>query len=340
MLITTDFDALSVNPAPGERKSSVTIGNFDGCHLGHQALAKKTCDFARELVAEPTVVTFTPHPDCFFRGDAAVRLIFTPEQKARAFAELGLGRQVLQRFDVPFVQVSHEAFYDDYLRRRLGMAALTVGANFRFGKGRGGDAAYLQDRGRRDGVVVTIDPGVTLGDEPISSSRLRHVLADTGDAAAAAAMLGRPYLMEGIIERGDQLGRTLGVPTVNLERVHQLVPRYGVYAGYVWLAPAAGATDARPQVLRLDAKAVRAVFGIGVRPTVKSAGVPALRIEAHLLDGTYGEDALYDYRAGFYLTDWLRAEEKFASLADLTAQMQADIVRARTLLRQRAEAYR
>lgn len=331
MLITTDFDALRALPPSGVRKSVVTIGNFDGCHLGHQALVRAACAMARELRAEPTAVTFTPHPDCYFRGNDAVRLLFTAEQKARAFAELGLKRQVLQPFDAAFVQVSHESFYDDHLRKRLGAVGIVVGENFRFGKGRGGDAAFLRQRGAADGIAVTIDPGLALGDEPISSSRLRQVLAEKGDAQAAQAMLGRPYLLEGIIERGDQLGRTLGVPTANLEHVTQLVPRYGVYAGYVWLAPNAGSTSARPLVTKQDPKAVRAVFGIGVRPSVAHAGAPALRIEGHLLDGVYGENALYGYRAGFYLTHWLRPEEKFGSLDELTAQMRADILRAMQL---------
>lgn len=333
MLFTTDFDTLRTNPSAGERKSSVTIGNFDGCHLGHQALVRTTYSVAQRLAATATVVTFTPHPDCFFRGDEAVRLLFTAEQKNRAFAELGLDRQVLQTFDAAFAQIDHQHFYDDHLHRRLNTAALTLGANFRFGKGRGGDIAYLVERGRGDGLIVTIDPGVTFQGEPISSTRLRQVLCERGDVETAAAMLGRPYLLEGVIERGDQLGRTLGVPTANLEQLEQLVPRFGVYAGYVWLAPESGPTTARPSILALDHKVVRAVFSIGVRPTVKTAATPALRIEAHLLDGQYGDDALYGYRAGFYLSHWLRGEEKFPDLATLTVQMQADIAKACTLLR-------
>ena len=332
-LVETSFDALAADGALGGRKSSVTIGNFDGCHRGHQSLVKNACDIGHLLEADATVVTFTPHPDCFFRGDQATALLFTAEQKRRAFKELGLDRLVIQTFDEAFAKVGHQEFYDDHLRRRLGLVALTVGANFRFGKGRGGDTEYLLARSAADGVKITIDSGVMFAGEPISSSRLRLLLAEGGDAASAAVMLGRPYLLEGIIERGDQLGRTLGVPTANLEQVRQLVPRFGVYAGYVWLAPEGGPTDARPTILARDARAVRAVFGIGVRPSIKSAAKAALRIEAHLLDGTYGENALYGCRAGFYLTDWLRGEETFPSLDALTVQMRADIVRARTLLR-------
>jgi riboflavin kinase/FMN adenylyltransferase len=329
MLITTDFAALDAPQAAAGRKSAVTIGNFDGCHLGHQALVRRAVELATRNGAQATAVTLTPHPDCFFRGEQAVPLLFTREQKERAFAELGLERHVLQTFDAAFARVSHEEFYQDHLRRRLGMAALTVGGNFRFGRGRGGDTAYLQERGRHDGVEVVIDPGVAYGGEPISSTRLRHVLAEAGDVQAAAAMLGRPFMLEGVIEKGDQLGRTLGVPTANLERIAQLVPRFGVYAGYIWLSPAG---NARPAVIRRDPAAVRAVFGIGVRPSVAQQGQPALRVEGHLLDGVYGADALYGYRAGFYLTHWLRGEEKFPSLDELKARMQDDIQQARRLL--------
>ena len=332
MLTTTYFDALSTLSATPALKSAVTIGNFDGCHLGHQALVRMTTSFAKEQAATATVVTFTPHPDCFFRGDQAVPLLFTQEQKERAFEELGLDRQVLQQFDADFSKVDHDRFYEDYLRRRLGLVALTVGPHFRFGKGRGGDVDFLRECGRRDGIMVAIDPGVTFDGETISSSRVRQMLTETGDAATAAAMLGRPYCLEGVIERGDQLGRTLGVPTANLGQVHQLVPRFGVYAGYIWLAPQSGPTEARPTIVTRDARVIRAVFGIGVRPSVQTQVRPALRIEGHLLDGVYGDNALYGYRAGFYLTHWLRGEETFPSLETLTAQMQADIAKARTLL--------
>ena len=142
-------------------------------------------------------------------------------------------------------------------------------------------------------------------------------------------MLGRPYLLEGTIRRGDQLGRTIGTPTANLEDVGQLLPHFGIYAGYVWLAPKA---DSRPPVTATPQDAVPAVFSIGIRPTLDSAR-PPVRIEAHLLEGSYGPDELYGRRAGYYLTDRIRDEEKLSGLGELKLWIARDIKEAKRLLR-------
>ncbi len=326
MTIVSDFAHFS--PETAARGTAVTIGNFDGCHLGHQWLIAETLRHAGRLGATPVAVTFDPRPEAFFRGTRDP-VLFTPEQKTRALGELGLERQILQTFDEAFSQVTHDQFYQEHLRRQLDARALVVGDNFRFGHGRAGDAAWLESRASADGVALSIGAAVGHGDERISSTRLRSTLHRNGDVRGLSEMLGRPYLMEGTIRRGDQLGRTIGTPTANLEDVGQLLPLFGIYAGYVWLSPDAAA---RPPVTTRPRDAVPAVFSIGVRPTLDSAQ-PPVRIEAHLLEGSYGADELYGRRAGYYLTDRIRDEAKLSGLEELKTWIARDIKEAKRLLR-------
>jgi riboflavin kinase/FMN adenylyltransferase len=308
--------------------TAVTIGNFDGCHLGHQRLISAVRVEAERAAAQSVALTFDPRPDAFFSGVAKETLLFTPAQKARALAELGIERHLVQRFDERFSTLSHDEYYG-VLRRDLGAAAVVVGYDFHFGHKRRGDTAYLIERGRADGMRVQIGEAVLFEAEAISSTRLRHSLVETGAVEAAAAMLGRPYCLEGEVRRGDQLGRQLGVPTTNLEGIDQLVPRFGIYAGYVWLAPREE-PDAPPPIMRVPAAAIPAVFSIGIRPTLDNPQ-PPVRIEAHLLAGRYGPNEHYGLRTGYYLTHRLRDELRFDSLEDLKAQMARDIARARDL---------
>jgi len=328
LIRVTDFSSLE-REGP-LRRSAVTIGNFDGCHLGHQQLLAAARRYAAALEAQSVAVTFRPRPEAFFKGLAAEPLLFTEEQKTRALAELAIAYQVAQPFDLALSSMGYEAFYESCLKTILGAVALVVGDNFRFGQGRQGNAAFLADRGRADGLEVTIGEAAQWAGERISSSRVRAALRADGDVTAATAMLGRPYMLEGVIAQGDQLGRQLGVPTANLEDVSQLLPRYGIYAGYVWLAAPARSAD-RPPVMHLPSDAIPAVFSFGIRPTLKSEH-PPVRLEAHLLAGTYGLGELYGRRAGYYLTHHLRDELTFANLDELKARIAQDIDEAKRVL--------
>ena len=310
--------------------TAVTIGNFDGCHLGHRRLVDATLDLAAKVRGTAVAMSFLPRPEAFFRGQLDEPLLFTSEQKTRALGELGLGWQVVEAFDEPFSRIAHEVFYDQHLRGALGAKALVIGDNFRFGHSRRGDSAYLASRAKADGVELKIGDDVSYVDRRISSTRVRETLCREGAVDAVAAMLGRPYLVEGVIRRGDQLGRQLGTPTANLEEIHQLLPRYGIYAGYVWLA--ANPTDqSRPPVMQRSPQALPAVFSIGVRPTLKANHAP-LRVEAYVLDRAFGDDELYDRRAGFYFSHRLRDEAELKNLDELKAWIARDILNARRLL--------
>jgi riboflavin kinase/FMN adenylyltransferase len=327
LLAVTDFTTLARAGALPAERAAVTIGNFDGCHLGHQELLARTRELAARFDAAPVAVTFSPRPEAFFRNVDGERLLFTEAQKTRALGEAGIALQVREPFDAAFAQVSHAAFYDEHLRRRLRAVAVAVGDDFRFGHKRLGSAAYLAERGAADGLAVATCHGVEAAGGRVSSSRTRELVATTGDAATLTALLGRPYLLEGRVATGDRLGRQLGFPTANLGDVGQLILARGVYAGYVHLAVG----DAPIPVLRVSADAVPAVFNIGVRPTV-ATGEPTLRIEAHLLRGSYGTEALYGARVGYYFAHRLRDERRFPDLAALKTQIAADIAAAKALL--------
>jgi riboflavin kinase/FMN adenylyltransferase len=325
--VTEVSDFAHFSPKQAVRGTAVTIGNFDGCHLGHQWLIKETLRLAKLWNARPVAVTFTPRPEAFFTG-LQDSLLFTEEQKTRAFGELGIELQIAQRFDQSFSRVTHETFYKDFLKGKLRAKAIVVGDNFRFGHGRGGDAEYLRTQGIADDLAVAIGSAVSHQDARISSTRIRETLQQKGDVSAVTAMLGRPYMIEGTIRRGDQLGRTIGTPTANLEDVGQLLPRFGIYAGHVWMS-----TDpkARPPLMRRPKEAVPAVFSIGIRPTLENP-TPPVRIEAYLLQGQYGPDELYGRRAGYYLEHFLRDEAKFSGLEELKAGIARDVAEARRLL--------
>jgi riboflavin kinase/FMN adenylyltransferase len=300
--------------------TAVTIGNFDGCHLGHQRLVAAVQEQARQLDATAMALTFDPRPEAYFKKGSDDRLLFTREQKLRAFAELGLDAVVVQRFDAAFSQTEASAFVDHCLTRELGARAVAVGVNFRFGRGRSGDAEALRERGRACGLRVLIcEPSVDAGGV-ISSSRVRLAL-EQGDVAAASSMLGRPFLLEGSIVRGDQLGRMLDAPTANLGGIGQLVPKPGVY--FVRALVGSAATVMTPA-----SQTIPAICSIGFRPTL-SLPQPTLRVETHLLAGTYGPDELYGKSLSLYFDDKHRDDLKFPGLDALKAAIATDLAAAR-----------
>ena len=322
-------DLSTYRSGPGQR-TAITIGNFDGCHLGHQELIAATKQYANQLGAKPLAVTFAPRPEAFFHGLFDEALLCTAEQKTRCFDECGLALQVIQRFDANFSRISHIEFYRCYLLEQLAARALVVGDNFRFGYQRLGDTAYLRQCSIADRLSLTISPALQQGGHSISSTRIRAMLQEHGDVSNAAMMLGRPYMLEGCIAKGEQLGRRLGFPTANLGEVQQLLPKSGVYAGFVWLQDETGSIQ-KPAMTTLPANVYPAVFNIGIRPTLHQAS-PPVRVEAHLLAGTFGTDALYGLRAGFYLAHRLRDETKFADTEELRQQIARDCKQAGRLL--------
>jgi riboflavin kinase/FMN adenylyltransferase len=294
----------------GLRAPAVTIGNFDGVHRGHRALVGETLARARAAGGEAVALTFDPHPARVLAPARVPAALTTLEQKAELLAELGLDVLAALPFTPEVAALSPEGFAGAVLAGALGAREVIVGEEFRFGRGRSGDAATLARLGGALGFSVGAVPPVMDGGRPVSSSRVREALAE-GDVAHAAALLARPHFVDGMVVEGDRRGRTIGVPTANLDTDGAFLPARGVYAGRC----------------RLPGGEVRlAVVNVGERPTF---GGGAVTIEAHLLD--YSGD-LYGKRLRLSFAARLRAEQRFGSAEELVAQIRRDVDRARALV--------
>ncbi|NJN37693.1 MAG: bifunctional riboflavin kinase/FAD synthetase [Acaryochloridaceae cyanobacterium CSU_3_4] len=286
----------------------VALGNFDGVHQGHCQVIQ-TLFAARQATGQPdqhcqlSVVAFDPHPQAFFSGEQ--QPLLTPlSEKTKLLEGLGVDQLVLIPFDRTLASLSPQAFVHEILVEKLAAQAISVGFNFCFGYQRRGTAEDLVAIAHSYKIPVSITAPQTKGADPISSSAIRQALL-TGNLSQVQQMLGRAYDLTGRVIRGQQLGQTLGFPTANLQVAeHKFMPRFGVYSVSVtselWLYPQGG------------------VMNWGCRPTV--AGQQP-RLEVHLLDWS-GD--LYGHTLTVHLQQFLRPEQKFASLAALKAQIQVD----------------
>ena len=295
---------------PADRGATVAIGNFDGVHLGHQAVLRQ----AASVTGAPLgVVTFEPHPREILIPDAPPFRLMNAEARSHRLAKLG----VIHLYELPFnaalMALSPEDFARDILGERLGLAHVTVGQDFRFGKNRAGTADDLRAFGDRFGFGVTIAKLVETAGLEVSSTRIREALAE-GQPRDAAMMLGHQHRIEGVVERGDQRGRDLGYPTANMSITGLHPPKFGVYA--VRIDVLTGENEGRYD----------GVASLGVRPMF-GENIPNL--ETHVFD--FRGD-LYGSQMSVALVEYLRPEEKFDSLEALIVQMDADSARAREIL--------
>jgi riboflavin kinase/FMN adenylyltransferase len=301
--------------------SSVSIGNFDGCHRGHQLLLKAARDLAATTHTNPTVLTFTPHPREFFMPEECVPKLFQPEQKIRALREQGIETLVIQNFDRSFSQLSPEDFCEHLLKRRLQASALVIGEDFRFGARRAGTIDSLK---RLSGASrVEVIPQYLLNGRAVSSSEIRSLLLQNR-LLEANELLGRPYLLEGPVKKGQQLGRKLGFATANIDVQGQMLPGNGVYAAWAL-------RQADCPIFTVARQRVPCVLNIGVRPTVALENARP-SVEVHLLEGSYEADELYGEAFGIYLCEFIRPEARFPSLDTLKEQIRLDCQTARDLL--------
>jgi riboflavin kinase / FMN adenylyltransferase len=293
-------------------ESVVTIGVFDGVHLGHQRLIGRAAELAAQRDLPVVVVTFDPHPDAVVRPGPPPPELTTPRRLAELLAGLGVKALVVLPFDVEFSKLSPDEFVRAVLSERLHAAAVVVGENFRFGHKAAGDVPLLGRLGEKYDFTAE---GVPLL-AGVSSSHIRERLA-AGDVRAAAAALGRPHRVEGVVVRGHQRGRSLGFPTANLETTpHAAIPADGVYAGWLVTLGLDGAeTDRWP-----------AAISVGTNPTF---GAGDRTVEAYALDRD--DLDLYGVHAAIEFTDRLRGTERFATVDDLITQMHTDVAQARTL---------
>ena len=306
-------------PRDSARGCVLTVGNFDGLHLGHRALLEAVVARGRELGRPTAVYTFDPHPRRVLFPEEAegLRMLMTWDQLVAGLAEFEIDFLVRERFTPAFSALSPDEFLRDVIAERLGPREVFVGRDFHFGKGRAGSGEMLAARGPELGIRVQLVPQVCAGGADVSSTRIRAALAQ-GDVEDARTCLGRPYTVRGRVVEGDRRGRTLGFPTANLACENELVPAYGVYATRVRLFDPGGAT--------LVPRWFESVTNVGTRPTFALGRV---LVEAHLLDFT-GD--LYGRRLELAFHQRIRAERRFSGPDELARQIAADAARARVLL--------
>ncbi len=297
-------------PAP-LRGAIVALGNFDGFHLGHQAVAKEAIEWARAEGRPSIIATFDPHPVRFFRPDAEPFRLTTLEQRQELYLAAGATAMLVFHFDAELASTSAEDFVRVLLAERMGVAGVVTGEDFTFGKGRGGNREVLEALGREAGIACRAVPPVMDSGAPVSSSRIREALRG-GDPQEAARLLTRPFAIRGVVEHGDKLGRTIGYPTANLALESYLRPRYGIYA-------VTGRVLATGEELKGAAN-------IGVRP---SFDPPRELLEPYFFD--FSGD-LYGQEIEVAFHHFLRPEAKFERLDALTAQMAKDCEEAKRLL--------
>ncbi|MEW6687791.1 MAG: bifunctional riboflavin kinase/FAD synthetase [Pseudomonadota bacterium] len=291
---------------------ALTIGNFDGVHLGHRAMLERLVAGARSRKLVSCALTFEPHPREFFSPELAPTRLTRAREKLELIAETGVERVHVLRFDARLAALSAERFIEDVLLRGLGTRWLLVGRDFRFGAKRAGDYAMLEAAARRLGFEIEALPDIAHEGERVSSSRVRAALA-AGDLAAAARLLGRAYVMSGRVAHGDGLGAALGFPTANIV-LRRKPPLAGIFA-----------VEAELEETR---QVLRGAASVGRRPTVKENGAPLL--EVHLLDW---REALYGRHLRVRFLAKLREEKKFDGLEALRAAIGRDVEQAREYFR-------
>lgn len=289
-----------------------TIGNFDGVHLGHQAVLGQLAQKSAELKLPTVVILFEPQPIEFFAPQRAPARLTRMREKIEALRRFAVDRVVCIRFDAAFARMPAAQFIDEVLVCKLGVRYLVVGDDFRFGHDRAGNYAMLQAAGQQHGFHVTHMHTFHIDGERVSSTRIRAALAG-GDMATAEKLLGRAFRMSGRVAHGNKLGRQLGFPTANLFVHRKITPVHGIYV---------------VELFGLDTEPWPGVASIGTRPTVD--GTRCL-LEVHLLDFN-GE--IYGRHVHVEFLKKLRDEERYASLELLRAQIARDVEQARACFRQ------
>lgn len=300
------------NLRPEHRGCVLSIGNFDGMHLGHQKILDELRERAARRNLASMVMTFEPKPLEFFDPQHAPARLASLRETIQDMAALELGRLLCVRFDQRFADLSPQAFVEELLVKQLGVAEVMVGEDFRYGCQRAGNLSSLRKQGEAHGFSVVPMPTVMYDGERVSSTRVRAALGQ-GKPALAENLLGRAYKISGRVAHGAQLGRTLNVPTANIALHRKPAPQYGVYAVNAQLA---------------DGRCLPGAANLGVRPTVD--GKQCL-LEVHLLD--FNED-IYGQRLNVYFREFLRPELRFEDTQALRTQMLADIEQARVLLKE------
>lgn len=289
-----------------QKPTVLTLGVFDGLHLGHQEIMRTVAERAKAADAVPTAITFDPHPRAVLHPGSAPPLLQTLDQRLANFEVLGIEQAIVIAFDREFAQNPAEDFITSIIHDRLHAKEVHLGKDFAFGRGRGGNIDLLRRMSAELGFMADEVPEVRLRGQRISSSKIRQLLNE-GRVNLARRMLGRPYGVEGVIERGVQRGRTIGFPTANLKPHNRVIPKYGVYA----------------TASLVDGEWRRSITNIGVRPTFENEAEPSIESFIFDFDGDLYGDVL---RVRFLHR--IRDERKFNGIDELRAQIERDTSRA------------
>ncbi len=296
--------------AGADRGAAVALGNFDGVHLGHREVIAGAVEAGRRLGAPVGVISFDPHPRRLFHPDEPAFRLMTTDQQARVLEAMGVDRFYVLPFDFEMANFSDRDFALKVLHEGLGVRHVAVGFDISFGKGRTGSPALMKAYGDEMGFSVSVAEAVGEGSEKYSSTGVREALRD-GRPQDATAILGQPFAIEGVVRRGQQLGRTLGFPTANVFMADYVAPRKGVYATRTRLP---------------DGRIIPGVANIGNNPTT---GEVETRLEVWLFE--FDED-LYGQVIETRLIAFLRPEEKFSSIDAMVEQIREDERQARAIL--------
>ncbi|WP_374395964.1 bifunctional riboflavin kinase/FAD synthetase [Sphingopyxis sp.] len=292
------------------RGGVIALGNFDGFHAGHQAVVGRAVRHAKDEGRPAIVATFDPHPVRFFKPDVPPFRLTTLAQRLELFGAAGADAMLILPFDATLAATTAEDFITELLLDRYGAAGVVTGADFVFGRGRGGDVVTLADHARRLGFFTEMVAPVDDSDEVVSSSRIRDALR-SGDCATATRLLTRPFTVRNVVQHGDKNGRLLGFPTANLDMGNYLRPRYGIYA----------VTGKLP-----DGRVLKGAANLGIRP---SFDPPKELLEPHFFD--FAED-LYGQEIDVAFHAFIRPEAKYDGMDALMAQIAADCDAAKALL--------
>jgi riboflavin kinase / FMN adenylyltransferase len=299
------------NPVPDALRGGIAaLGNFDGFHLGHQAVAGEAIRRAKAADKPAIIATFDPHPVRHFAPDAPPFRLTTLDQRQRLFEAAGADAMLVFEFGAELAGTTAQDFVEKLLVERLALSGVVTGEDFTFGKARGGNIAVLRELGEPLGLTSTAVGPVSDEGGVISSSRIREAL-QAGDCETATQLLTRPFAIEGKVQHGDKNGRLLGFPTANLDLGSYLRPRYGIYA----------VTGALP-----DGRMLKGAASLGIRPQFTP---PKELLEPHFFD--FAEE-IYDQQIEVAMHAFLRPEAKFESLDALMEQMAADCEQARAIL--------
>jgi riboflavin kinase/FMN adenylyltransferase len=295
-------------PARADTPIALTIGNFDGVHLGHSAMIARLSEAARPRGLPTAVMTFEPQPQEFFAPDQAPARLTSLREKLDLLRQCGVARVYVRRFNYAFAQLTADDFVTHVLRDGLAVKWLLVGDDFRFGARRAGDLAYLKSMAPQAGFDVAAMGSVVVAGARVSSTAIRACL-ENGDLDGAQRLLGRRYAISGKVVGGDKLGAAIGYPTANVQLKRHKAPLSGIFV---------------VEVEGLGPAPLPGVASLGVRPTVKERGRPTL--EVHLFDF---DERIYGRRITVQFVEKLREEQKFADLDSLTEQIRRDAAAAR-----------